>query len=74
MRKLYPASPQRLQRLLDGLPTLTRALFFVFFLLLRAVNSFRAVGYTPSLTASVFSFYTYFLLCDFCRVAALLAA
>jgi hypothetical protein len=32
------------------------------------------VSRTPSLTIRVSSFYTRFLLCDFCRVAALLAA
>jgi len=74
VRELCLASPQRLQRLWDGSPTLTRTLFFAFFLSLRALNSFRVVKRTLLATLRVPSFLTRFLLCDLRRVAALLAA
>jgi hypothetical protein len=54
--------------------TLTRALFFTFFLLLRAKNSLRVVNYSPSLAIRVPSRYIYFLLRNFYYKAALLAA
>lgn len=74
MRKLCPALLQRLQRLCNASPTLIRALFFAFFLLLRALNSFRAIKRSPFATFRVPSFFIRFLLCDLRRVAALLAS
>jgi hypothetical protein len=51
-----------------------RALFFAFFLLLRALNSSRVVKRTLSLTVRVPFFCTYCLLCNLRCVAALFAA
>jgi len=73
VRKLCLVLPQHLQRLYDSAPTLTRALFFAFFLLLRALNSFRVIKRTPLLTIRVPSYYIYFLLYNLRRVAALFA-
>ena len=53
------------------MPTLTRALFFTFFLLLRALNSVRVIKRTPLLTIRVSSYYIYFLLYNLRYVAAL---
>ena len=74
VRALCPALLQRLQRLKGWPPLLARALFFAFFLLLRALNSFRVVKRTPSLTVRVPSCCNRFFLSDLRRVAALLAA
>ena len=63
-----------LQRLCNSSPALTRALFFTFSLLLRALNSFRVVNRTPFLTVRVPPFYTRFLLCDLRFIAALFTA
>jgi hypothetical protein len=74
MRALCPASPQRLQRRWLGSPTLTRTLFFAFFLSLRALNSLRVVSCTPSLIVKVPYCCTRFLLRDLRLLKALLAA
>jgi hypothetical protein len=44
VRELCAALPYCLQRLTGWSPSLVRALVFAFFLLLRALNSFRAVN------------------------------
>ena len=51
-----------------------RALFITFSLLLRALNYFRVVNRTPSLTVRVPPFCTRFLLCDLRFIAASFAA
>ena len=63
-----------LQRLCNSSPALTRALFFTFSLLLRALNSFRVINRTPSIIIRVPPFYTPFLLCDLRFIAALFTA
>jgi hypothetical protein len=74
VRKLCSALLQRLQRLCNSSPTLTRNLFFTFFLLLRALNSYTVIKRSLSITLRVPFFFIYFLLCDLRRVVALLAA
>jgi hypothetical protein len=73
VRMLCPVSPQRLQRLCDSSPTLTRTLFFTFYLFLRAANSFLVVSYRPSAATRAPSRCIRFLLCNLRRVAASLA-
>ena len=74
VRGLCPASPQRLQRLCDGSPTLTRTLFFAFFLSLRALNFLRVINCMPFLIIKVSYCYTRFLLYNVRLLEASLAA
>jgi hypothetical protein len=74
VRALCPALLQRLQRYWLGLPTLTRTLFFAFFLLLRALNSLRVISYTLLLIIKVSYCCTRFLLYNLRLLKALLAA
>jgi hypothetical protein len=74
VRKLCPVSPQRLQRLQRLCARLLALLLALLFLLLRAADSIRVINCRPSLAVRVLPYYIRFLLRDFRRVAALLAA
>jgi hypothetical protein len=64
IRALCPALPHVPQRLKDRMPILTRTLFFAFFPLLEALNSFRIASRTPLLNVYNPSCCIRSLLCD----------
>ena len=74
VRALCPVPLHRPHRRWDGSPTSARFCFFDFFLSLRTPKSWRAVKRALSSTVKVLSAWICFLLCDFRRVAAALAA